>query len=75
MIHLQKIQSTRNISNGANSIDASNEIKYLPKQDLDNIRIDRNKSDERDTSIICNKSVEVILVTYYVANYPNYYIS
>ncbi|KAL6437651.1 hypothetical protein ACFW04_004213 [Cataglyphis niger] len=30
----------RNISNGANT---SNEIKYLPKQDLDNIRIECNK--------------------------------
>lgn len=82
MIHLQEISSspscnlTRNISNGANSMDASNEIKYLPKQNLDNIRIDCNKSDERDTSIICNKSVKVILMIYYicVTNYSNYYI-
>lgn len=79
MIHLQEVSSSpscnlkRNISNGANT---SNEIKYLPKQDLDNIRIECNKSDERDISNICNKSVKVILMIYYicVANYSNYYI-
>lgn len=54
-------------------MDALNEIKYLPKQNL-NIRIDCNKFDEQDTSIICNKSVEVIFLIYYVTNYPNYYI-
>lgn len=51
----------KNISDRDNSVDTSNEIKSLVKQDPDNVKIIKhNKSDPQDIPIMCNKSVEVL---------------
>lgn len=71
MIHLQKISYplsnlASNISDRDNLMDTSNEIKYLMKQDPDNIKIIKHeKTDARDIHIMCNKSVEVVFFFIY----------
>lgn len=67
MIYLQKISYSlsnlaSNTSDRDNLMDTSNEIKYLMKQDPDNIKI--IKHDESDADIMRNKLVEVVLFSY-----------
>lgn len=52
---------TRNISDNSSDNSTSNKIKYLMKQNLDDVKIIKHdKSGARDIPIMCNKSVEVL---------------